>query len=285
MFLDQPVFVLLPVVVFYYVIPIYLGYYIGRSEKAPVNLILPMVIICLFYLVRPFEINSNTYLISVIVPALGLLFSGYLFGVFTRKVVKDSTIPYIIGVTGLPCSGKSEASRTFSKLGAKVIDVDKLGHNCLNDPDIIEIISAEFGNDIRSDDGKIDRAKLGDIVFASDDMLRKLESILHPEMIRKIDEEIKFIEPEAVLVLDAAILQHMKLDKICKRVFVTYADKALRINWAAERGWNEAELDRRDSAVKKKLLYRDITLIENNNSKELFINNIKTIWKEISNER
>ena len=285
MFLDQPIFILLPLVVFYYLTPIYLGHYLGRCEKSPINLLLPIIIICLFYLVRPYEINTTAYILSVIVPSLVLLLAGYIFGIFKRKIIKNNSAPYILGITGLPCSGKSEASKKLGKLGAKVIEVDKLGHKCLADKDIINHILSEFGDDVLSEDKKIDRAKLAKIVFNSDENLRKLENILHPEMISKIEEEIKFLEPEGVLVLDAAILHHMKLDKICNKTVVTYADTIHREEWAKERNWDSAELKKRDTAVQKNIAYKNITLIINNDSKEKFNENIEQIWKEIINER
>ena len=291
MFIDQPIFILLPLVIFYYILPVFLGYYLGRSEKSPVNLLLPIIIIGLFYLVRPYEISGRMYFLSIIIPSLTLLFMGYLFGILKRKIIKNSSIPYIIGITGLPCSGKSEAAGIFGKLGAKVIDVDRLGHICLKDEDTIDELTAIFGIDIltaEKDAGKtkeIDRTALGRIVFNSPKNLEILENILHPLMVAKIEEEIKFLEPEAVMVLDAAILHHMKLDKICKKVYLTYTDRAIREVRANTRGWDSAELTKRDQAVLKSLKLSNINLILNNHSRESFIKNIETIWKEIINER
>ena len=285
MFIDQPIFILLPLVIFYYILPVFLGYYLGRSEKSPVTLLLPIIIIGLFYLVRPYEINSGIYLVSIIIPSLTLLFAGYIFGILKHKVVRNNSIPYIIGVTGLPCSGKSEAAKIFGKLGAKVIDVDRLGHLCLEMEDTITDLTTIFGSGILSTEGKIDRSALGKIVFNSQENLRKLEGILHPQMVTKIEEEIKFLEPEAVMVLDAAILHHMKLDKICKKVYLTYADRAVREQRALTRGWDSEELKKRDQAVMKNLKLNSINLILNNNSKEYFINYIETIWKDIIHER
>ncbi len=285
MFLDQPLFILLPLVVFYYVIPLYLGHYLGRCDKAPVNLLLPVCIIALFYLVRPNEFEPGIYIIAVISPALILLLAGYVFGLLLKQDNTRNSQPYVIGITGLPCSGKSEACKIFSKLGAKVIDVDRLGHKCLEDKEIIANLQAKFGSAILGSDQQIERANLAQLVFNSEQNLKILERIIHPEMLRRIEYEIKYLEPEAVLVLDAAILHHLQLDKLCKRVLVTYSDKDKRIDRAQSRSWSAEELEKRDAAVQKSLSYRDITLIENNDSKEHFINSIDNIWKEIINER
>ncbi len=287
MFLDQPVFILLPLVIFYYILPIYMGHYLGRSEKSPLNLLLPVSVIGLFYLLRPFEINAGAYLKYIILPALVLLFAGYAFGILKRKVTRNSTIPYIIGVTGLPCSGKSEAARILGKLGAKVIDVDRLGHTCMENKETISQLTAAFGTEILTPQGTVDRKKLGALVFGSGtgNRLQQLEMILHPAMIAKIEEEIKFLEPEAILILDAAILHHMKLDKICRKVLVTYTDQQIRLERAEKRGWDEAELQKRDTAVRKSLKFNNITLIINNNSIDHFKENIENIWKEIIHER
>ena len=285
MFLDQPVFALLPLVFFYYLCPIYIGYYIGRCSKSASNIILPLVVIGLFYILKPSAVGNLNYIMTIIVPVIFLQLTGYVFGSIKKRHFIKRELPYIIGITGLPCSGKSEASTIFGKLGAKVLDIDKLGHTCLADKDLIVELAETFGEEILTDKGEVDRGELGKLVFNDPKNLKKLEQIIHPEMISKVEETIRYLEPEAVLVLDAAILQHMGLDKICNRVFVTSSDTSTRISRASERGWDIDELFRRDEAVKKDLSYRDITMIENNNSKEQFIKNIESIWKEIRDER
>ena len=219
-------------------------------------------------------------------PVIILLCTGAAFGILKRKENISETSPYIIGLTGLPCSGKGEVSKIFQQLGAIAIDVDKLGHTLLEKRDIIENIYNNFGEKVLTSDEKISRTELGKIVFNNPEKLKKLETILHPAMITKIQETIEILSPEDILILDAAILHKMKLHKICNKVIVVYSDENLRVNRAAQRNWSKDELFRRDEAVRKQLELNDISLIENNHDTITLKNKIKSIWnKDILNER
>ena len=66
-----------------------------------------------------------------------------------------------------------------------------------------------LGTDLKADDGRIDRRKLGAKVFSDPQMLRKLESIVWPEILRMALEDTKRLfeqERKSVIVLDAAVL-------------------------------------------------------------------------------
>ena len=114
-----------------------------------------------------------------------------------------------IGLTGGMGSGKTEASRILSDLGAEVIYADEVGHRAyLRNTETWQELVANFGEDILQADGEIDRRKLGAIVFSSREQLDKLNSIVHPRMYRMLQEMLKgFSENGAkVVVLEAAIL-------------------------------------------------------------------------------
>ena len=114
-----------------------------------------------------------------------------------------------IGLTGGMGSGKTEASRILSDLGAEVIYADDVGHRAyLRNTETWQELVANFGEDILQADGEIDRRKLGAIVFSSREQLDKLNSIVHPRMYRMLQEMLKgFSENGAkVVVLEAAIL-------------------------------------------------------------------------------
>jgi dephospho-CoA kinase len=85
----------------------------------------------------------------------------------------------IIGLTGMYCSGKNHVANLLEKRGLPVLDVDKLGHIALKNKE--EEIFLRFGNDIKNDDGSVNRRLLGKKVFAKKDELAALEAIVHPE--------------------------------------------------------------------------------------------------------
>ena len=99
---------------------------------------------------------------------------------------------YLIGLTGNIAVGKSVVRRMLGDLGAATIDADQVAHQViLRGTSTYEMIIAEFGEGILDDDGEIDRRALGKIVFADPARLRTLESITHPAVRRRIDQQIR----------------------------------------------------------------------------------------------
>ncbi len=96
----------------------------------------------------------------------------------------------IIGLTGGIGSGKSTVAEILKKLGAVVIDLDRIGHEVLRKDSVVykKIISV-FGEGILNDDGEIDRTKLGKIVFSDEGALQRLNKIVHPAIDKRVREE------------------------------------------------------------------------------------------------
>ncbi len=89
----------------------------------------------------------------------------------------------IIGLTGGIASGKSTVAARFSALGVPIIDADQLAREVVEkgSAGLHEIVHA-FGAEVLSEDGSLDRKKLGAIVFDDPDARRKLEHITHPRI-------------------------------------------------------------------------------------------------------
>ncbi len=112
----------------------------------------------------------------------------------------------ILGLTGGIGSGKSTAATEFERLGAFVIDVDALGRNVaeVGGP-AHDAVLARFGNHLVVDD-RLDRAGLAQIVFSDPAELAALEAISHPAINGLIAERVADTAPDAIIVLDMAIL-------------------------------------------------------------------------------
>ncbi len=148
----------------------------------------------------------------------------------------------VLGLTGKCCAGKDEAAAILRARGWEVIDVDALGHEALElrREELIE----EFGPGILRDGGSIDRRSLGILVFSDEEALRRLESIVHPEMKRMVAERIRdggaakgvrVAGGEPRLCINAALLFHMGLHEFCDRVILVKAPLPLRCIRAARR--------------------------------------------------
>lgn len=87
-------------------------------------------------------------------------------------------------VTGSIGSGKSTFVNLLKSYGFDVIDADEISHKELEKS--LDEVTAEFGEEILTD-GKIDRKKLGNIVFNDKNSLKRLENLLHPKIMRAIN--------------------------------------------------------------------------------------------------
>lgn len=118
--------------------------------------------------------------------------------------------PYIIGLIGGIASGKSVISQHFEKLGATVINCDKLAHEIYEPGTECHAKLAEhFGNDILAGDHRINRKKLGAIVFADKAKLNELNEIVWPALMAEVQRRIEKIRKERthdVVMIEAAVL-------------------------------------------------------------------------------
>lgn len=90
-----------------------------------------------------------------------------------------------VGLTGGIASGKSAVSSIFESLGALVIDHDMLARRAVEiGSSGLEMVVAEFGQEILNDDGSLNRAALGTVVFSDPKKLAALNGIVHPEVFR-----------------------------------------------------------------------------------------------------
>ena len=137
----------------------------------------------------------------------------------------------VIGLTGYYCSGKSTVEHILSECGWTVVDMDKVGHDALEDQKVV--LAQTFGNEIINNDGHVDRKSLGKIVFADKSKLDTLNGIVHPVMIDMLRRKIA--ETDGKMVVSAAILFDMGLDALCSRVLVVKAPLLTIIRRAKKR--------------------------------------------------
>ena len=111
-----------------------------------------------------------------------------------------------LGITGGIASGKSVVAEMLREMGFHVLDADALGHTLMEPgTQAYDEIVREFGAGVTGADGRIDRGKLGAMVFADRGKLERLNGILHP----RVEEEIvrRFGEWERGGVRDAAFVE------------------------------------------------------------------------------
>jgi dephospho-CoA kinase len=123
----------------------------------------------------------------------------------------------VLGLTGRYCAGKDAVARILERKGFRVIDVDRVGHEVLEERR--DEAAAAFGSGVRRADGSIDRRALGRIVFADPGALARLEAIVHPAMVERV-RALAAVERAAGrdVAVNAALLRHMGLDRLCDAI-------------------------------------------------------------------
>jgi dephospho-CoA kinase len=152
----------------------------------------------------------------------------------------------VIGLTGRIGSGKSTVSKYLEKLGAVVIDADKVTHEVLSPKhEIGRSVIAEFGQRILNPDDEIDRKKLGEIVFNNPEALERLTEIMHPpmyEIVRKRIEE-QHRQGIKVVILEVIALIEANWTTLTDEIWITIASEETVIKRIKEqRGMSEEQI-------------------------------------------
>lgn len=127
----------------------------------------------------------------------------------------------IIGITGKIGSGKTTVCKIFQKLGANYIDADKITHNLyIPEQKGWEKIKKYFGEKFLDQKTlKINRKKLRELVFNKPQKLMLINQIIHPLVFEKIQEEIKKIKNEFVII-EAILFSKKYLGKLVDKIIL-----------------------------------------------------------------
>ena len=127
----------------------------------------------------------------------------------------------IIGLTGNIATGKSAVMRLAQDHGALTLDADKLVHDLMDsDASMQAAIAVAFGSEVRREDGRIDRKKLGEIAFSDPTAMQDLEAMVHPAVGKEVDKRI-LASKQSVIFIEAIKLLEGNLRDICHQVWVT----------------------------------------------------------------
>jgi transcription termination factor Rho len=161
------------------------------------------------------------------------------------KVPADKVV--VIGITGEPGAGKSALARQLVGLGAQLVVLDEIGHELIETPPVKKSLAKEFGEDIIGENGEIDRRKLAAKAFASAEATAKLNAIVHPKLSARAKAVVK--KAGNFVVIDGALLHELGLGELCTTSIYVRAPREARLARVADRGWDEAELSRREAAL------------------------------------
>jgi len=192
----------------------------------------------------------------------------------------------VIAITGSLCVGKTTVLKILKEKGARVFNVDRKIHSYYKDKTSIvyKKIKIIFPR-VFDDKGNILRKKLGEIVFYDYDMLKKLEKIVHPRLIRDLRRWVQYRKGKPdIFVAEVPLLFERKLDKMFDEVILVYTPRSILLNRVKTKfGLSKKEALKRlnlFSSLNKKKKYSDFVINNNSNIYDLK-RMVSQIWQEL----
>lgn len=138
---------------------------------------------------------------------------------------------FILGITGGISTGKSSVVAVFKELGYPVVDADIVARQVVEPqtPGLNAIVEV-FGNEIITEDGHLNRKKLGSIIFQSDEKRQQLNQLLNPfirsEIVAQIEEKKKLA---SLVIVDIPLLFEGHYEQYMTQVAVVYIPEVLQL--------------------------------------------------------
>lgn len=193
-----------------------------------------------------------------------------------------------MGLTGGLASGKSFVGQALADLGCYLIEADQLGHEVmLPGGEAYEAIIQEFGGEILDSDGRINRRKLGGIVFHDAERLAKLSGLVHPPVQKR--EEARMAEiarrhPRGIVVVEAAILVETGRYKDFDRLIVVTCTAEEQMERALQRGsYSKEEIQARlarQLPLEQKLRVADY-VIDTSGDQEATLEQVRNVYRSL----
>jgi dephospho-CoA kinase len=191
-----------------------------------------------------------------------------------------------VAVTGGIACGKSCLAEYLKARDTAVCDADELAHGILVDSDAVrERIQREFGSDIIDCDGRVDRKRLGDIVFLDRGRLAVLNAIVHPAVKARLKKWLMERESEGALMAVAVVplLFEASMDSGWDAIVCVVSAEEIQLQRLLGRGLSPEQCRARINAqlpLREKAGRSDY-VIENNGSLPEFEKKIDDVFREI----
>lgn len=195
----------------------------------------------------------------------------------------------LIGLTGGVGSGKSTVAEMLRELGAEVVDADEASHAAYEPGSPgFEAVVREFGDEYVSD-GRIDRARLGEVVFSDPDARLRLNAIVHP-LVRELmaQRTAEAVERGAeVVVQDVPLLFENGLERLFSSVVLVYVPEEVQMErLVSGRGFTR---ERAQAMVATQMPIEDKRgrahhVINNSGTREETQEQVRAVWHELTTD-
>lgn len=192
-----------------------------------------------------------------------------------------------VGLTGGIGCGKTNVARELQELGCHVYDADQIARDVVRPGTKgLRALVAEFGPEILSPQGELDRARLGQIIFSDVTKRNRLNEILHPIIIaeqNRLIHEADLQDPEGIVIIDAALMIETGSHKRFDKLIVVYCDRETQITRVMNRNkLTRAEAEARVNAqmpTEEKLKFADFTIDTSGSMAETYTKIIELFQK------
>ena len=191
-----------------------------------------------------------------------------------------------VGLTGGIGSGKSEAGRIFSELGAVVVDSDDLAREVIErGTSGFEEVLVNFGDEVLTN-GVLDRSKLAEIVFDNPDRRKVLEEIIHPRVREAFEKIVENCAPNDVVINVIPLLVETNGAKRFDRVIAITAPEEIREKRLISRGLPTYQIAKRIAAQATDVERERISdfVIDNSGSKDDLLQRIEILYEKLKND-
>ena len=190
-----------------------------------------------------------------------------------------------VGLTGGIGAGKSEVSRRLAAHGAIVIDADLIAREVVapGTDGLAEVVEA-FGPGVRAPDGGLDRVRLGEIVFADQQKLARLNAIVHPRVGARMRELEDAADPDSVVVHDVPLIAENGLADAYDVVVVVDVPPAVQLDRLVRlRGMSRNQAEARMAAQASRTARLAIAglVIDNSGSLADLDHQVGELWAEL----
>lgn len=196
----------------------------------------------------------------------------------------------VIGLAGGIASGKSIVAKILEELGAAIIDSDEMVHEELSNPEVVDTLRAWWGDKIRTEDGRINRAEMANVIFQDNRQRKRLEEFLYPRLEARRKEMMPRLDTDdsvSAIVINSPLLYEVGLDRECDKVLFIDCDRQTRLQRVEQtRGWNEEELARREKLQKSLEEKRQQAdhVIDNNSSIDAVRSRVQDLFHQLLSE-
>lgn len=190
-----------------------------------------------------------------------------------------------VGLTGGVASGKSAVATILDELGAVIVDADVIAREVVaaGTPGLAAVVE-EFGEEVLTSDGELDRPAVGALVFADEAKRRALERIVHPLVRARGAELEQAAGPDAVVVHDIPLLVETGQADSFEEVLVVDVPPETQIErMTRDRGWSREDAEARIAAQASREQRRAAAtyLVENTGTLEDLRQRVTEVFEEI----